>query len=509
MTYLSKHQNEKNHEMVFLYIGILLAIIGSLGILLADIPGAFNCITVTGGIIGLFNLGFCLLNPRRLKTYDLLGAILLFGYATGALNSLIRYAIEGNSLILHSSASEYWLSRTLSLVIAATGFLHLIGRIDSNGYIFPKIDITNLEQKKFFWGLGGATLVILFLIITGKLGFMGSILTEKGSVEISTIGSLALDLITPAGATSVFLSVKSKNKNYKIYFLTVAIILLTIQFGLGRRIFVFTALTYVMAALLAEKPKKLFTFKYFFAAACLLLMVQIATTAFYTLRIANHAFKYDATPPSIVRLIPEAVDVYRNREKLFLDEKMKENISSRTFILEYLADLTSRTEVIDPMYGTNLLRAMIVTTPSFIYPGKYRNPLFATEEEIANPHFHMPVWDAANSILTASVIDLGQVGFFVLPGLFALIFSLALRTLKALLPPIAGVVLSFFVAKVMLSVETDITGYFSSLRTLFIFGIALFFYIRQKRLRLLIDKNLPSKGTVKINLPFKDQEKNL
>jgi hypothetical protein len=463
---LTKHQSDQ--QMAILAFGITEICIGLTSTIAADFNSVFNMLAYFSGAAGVIAVVFCVLNPVNIKIYDVLGMGLMLAYGTGTLNSLVTYAMDHKDLILSSSVTEYWLTRTLGLATAAAGFLHIVGRFDSKGYLFPQVNSIDLQAKRALLLVVVTTVIAIIFIATGKLGFMAKLSSIEGYAGISPAASIILDLLAPVGALALYLGRKEDQRNRKIQFISMAIVLLLIQFGLGRRIFVFSLLIYIMAALLAKRPNVIFSIKNIVAMVALVMLIQVATSAFYTLRIARYSFKDHNKSPTIVELLPEAINVYKNRERLYLAEQIHENISSRTFVLEYLATLSERASNIEPAYGENLLRALVVAAPSAIYWSKYNNPLFGSEEDLLNPHFGIPVTDSANSVLTASVGDFGEIGFFVLPIFLCFLFSLLLRLGYALTIPIAGMLISFFICKIILSVEEDIASYFSSMRSVFI-----------------------------------------
>lgn len=460
-------------QMVILIFGIIEMCIGFIGVIASDFIPVFNELAVLSGIAGAMALAFCALHPSDIKVYDLLGAALMLAYGIGTLNSLVSYTLDHRDLLLESSVTEYWLSRTLGLATAAAGFLHVVGRFDKQGYLFPKFTFVDNLTKRGLLLVGLVTVITMIFIATGKLGFMANISAIEGYAGISSSSAIILDLIGPTGALALYFSRKDLQNKRNIYFLILGILLLGIQFGLGRRIFVFSILIYVMATLLSKRPKKIISIQNIVVAALIVVVIQVATTAFYTMRVAGYAFKNAPKKPSIVVLVPEAIEVYKDREKLQLAKQIHDNLSSRTFLIEYLATLAERSSRIEPLYGQNLARALVVAAPSIIYWGKYKNPLFGSEEELLNPHFKLPVWDAANSILTAGVGDLGELGFFILPVMVCFVFSLYLRLIYLVIPPIAGLLISFYICKVMLSVEEDFVSYFTASRSVFILlGVA-------------------------------------
>lgn len=468
MTSIFSNEHQSKMQMRILFFGLAEMCLGFAGAILSDATSIFNLLVFFSGVAGVAALAFCVLNPANIKVYDVLGMALVLAYGTGTLNSLVTYAMDNKDLLLSSSVDEYWLSRTLGLATAAAGFLHVIGRFDNNGYVFPKFNSIDLQSNRAIWFVGIIAAIAVIFIATGKLGFMADLTSKEGYVGISSTTAIILDLMTPAGALALYLGRKAEDRNMKVIFITIAAILLLIQFGLGRRIFVFSLLVYVMAAILAKRPEKIFSVRNVVILLAIVMLVQAVTSTFFILRVARYSFKASHKPPSIVEMIPEAIKIYKDRERLYIAEQINENLSSRTFVLEYLATLSERASVIGPTYGQNLLRAVVVATPIIFYWGKYKNPLFGSEEDLLNRHFGMPVWDASNTVLTASIGDFGEIGFFVIPVILCFLFSIFLRIAYALATPTSGILVSFFICKALLSVEEDVVAYFTSARSVFI-----------------------------------------
>lgn len=480
---INKHQSYM--QMAILAFGIAEMCIGFTGAIAADFTSIFNILALFSGLAGAIAITFCVLKPASIKIYDILAMALVLAYGTGTLNSLASFMLDNKDLLLSSSVSEYWLSRTLGLATAAAGFLHILGRLDSKGYLFIQLDSIDFQLNRTLLFVGFVAVTAMIFIATGKLGFMAGLASVEGYVGISSTTSIILDLMTPAGALALYLGRKVEQRNKKILFITIAIMLLIIQFGLGRRIFVFSLIIYGMAAILAKRPEKIFSARNVVIVLAVVMLVQAATSAFFIMRVARYSFKGSHKVPSIVEMIPEAISVYKDRDRLYIAEKMHENVSSRTFVLEYLATLSERTSIMEPTYGQDLLRAVVVASPVILYWGKYTNPLFSSEEDLLNTHFRMPVWDAANTVLTASVGDFGEIGFFVLPGLICFVFSLFLRLTHTLTPAIAGMLVSFFICKTLLSVEDDIVSYFTAIRSILIFVIITWLVFKSKKSMLL------------------------
>jgi hypothetical protein len=396
---------------------------------------------------------------------------LVFAYGTGTLNTLISFTLDHKNLLRGSAINEYWLSFTLGIALASAGFLHLIGRMDANGYLFHNIDFDQFKfnHQKLVWFIAVVALLTIIFLGTGRLGFMASVAAVQGYASVSVSSTIVLAFITPVGALATYFAFVEKSR-YRILFIFTSLLMLFVQFGLGRRIFVFSLFMYVMAALMVYRPKRMLTVKNIIALGMLVITVQVATTAFYAMRLARWNMTATVEAPTIIEIIPEAIKVYQNRERNFMMEKMKENTGSRSFILEYLATLTQQASKIEPLYGKDFVRALVIATPSILYPSKYKNPLFAAEEVLVNPYFRLPVWDASNSLLTAGISDFGVAGCFIIPVFICVLFSLFLRFIFNKVSPVAYLLVAVSVGQVLLSVEADLVSYLSSMRT---FGIIL------------------------------------
>ncbi len=474
-------KNQDQLQMAIFLFGIAEVCIGLLSAVTADFISIFNFLVLFSGLAGVGGIIFCILNPSQIKVYDILAVALMLAYGVGTLNSFISFAIDNKDLLSTSSVSEYWLSRTLGLATAAAGFLHVMGRFDSKGFMFTQLDVNDFQINRALWFAGAVMLTAIIFIATGKLGFMGDLAAKEGYVGISASAAILVDLITPAGAISLYLGRRLEKGKIKLMFTGIAIVLLLVQFGLGRRIFVFSLLIYIIVAILAKRPKKIFSTKNLFILVIIAMLVQLATSTFYIMRVASYAFKNSSKKPSIVELLPEAIKVYQDRERLYIAEKIHENLSSRTFVLEYLAALSEKSTTIEPLLGKNLERALVVATPAIIYWGKYKNPLFSDEEHLLNPHFRLPVTDNANSLLTASIGDFGELGLFILPVFVCFTFALLMRVIQKISPDITYMLILILICKTLFSVEQDVVGYITAIRSMFILYFITWFIFEHKR----------------------------
>ena len=134
-----------------------------------------------------------------------------------------------------------------------------------------------------------------------------------------------------------------------------------------------------------------------------------------------------------------------------------------------MAKLEKATSTIEPTYGENILRSLVVSTPGFLYPSKYRNKLFIQAEEVLfDRNFRLTSMDEGNTFLTAGVGDFGNFGLFAMPLFICLIFSSILKILNRLISPVRCSLISLFICYSVISVEKDLTGFFTSIRTIMI-----------------------------------------
>ncbi len=488
MKSIPMNQFDNNMQKIILLFGMIEIIIGFSGVILADFFSIFNLLTILSGAAGLIALFFCILQPAKIKSYDLLAMAMVLAYGTGTLNSLVMYALDGMDLLKRSNVEEYWLTRTLGLATAAAGFLHVLGRADNNSYLFNDFSINESDKKRLLWfGIIILTLVLIY-IATGKLGFMGDVGVAKGYVNVAPTSAILLDLILPVGAVLLLAGMKENDPKIKLIFTVLALSLVIVQFGFGRRVFVFSVLIYTMVFFFTAKSFRLVSLKNIIVFVLIGISIQVVTTSFSVLRISTYENKNQER--TIFEMLPDAIKVYRDKDFYHVDEQIHNNLRSRTFVLEYLASIDKSLETIEPTYGNNLLRALVVSIPSVLYPSKFINGLFMTEEQYINPHFRLPMKDSSNSTLTGSLSDFGELGMFFIPFLFAFIYARVLSVSRKHISRISSIFLGLLFAYKLLSIEGDITVFFGTLRFSLIFMLILWFVFNFNK------KTLPFKSAL-------------
>jgi hypothetical protein len=470
-------------QMTILLFGILEMIIGFSGALLADFFSVFSLLTVLSGLAGLTALIFCCLYIKKLNIYDLMAMAIVFGYGTGSLNTLISFTLDGLNILKFAVVEEYWLSFSLGLATASAGILHVIGRFHNTSALFLNFELCADQKNRALLIIIFIFFLVILLLYSGNIGFMGDT-RLAGYVNVSPIAATVSFLILPVGILAFYLGLKEESKVIKFILMLLAVLLLLIMFGLGRRVFALSTIIYLMVFFFNFDTKKLLSVKSLVIFFLVVIILQIATTTFAIMRIATYSNQNTTKKNSIVELIPRTIDIYKDYERLNLDEQIHKNISTRTFVLGYLALLVKASSKFEPTHGTLALRALVFSTPGILYQGKYQSKLFVDEESIVGNQFGLSTLkDNANSFLTAGVADFGIYGLFAYPLIICLLYSVFLNTINGLVSPVRYLFISTLVCYNAIALEQDLVGFLLNLRNILIalFLTWLFFEFNSKK----------------------------
>jgi hypothetical protein len=404
----------------------------------------------------------------------------MLAYGTGTLNSVFSYMMDNQELLRSSAISQYWYTHTLGLIVAACGSLHLVGQIDTDGYLLRSIAPTARDRNRVVYFVIPIALLYCVLVARGRIGFQGNVSIEDTGPTVSPLAVFSLALATPAGALALAVALTNP-RGAKALLLSMSVFLLLLQIGLGRRALVFSLIIFTMSALLVWRPKKLISIKTLLLIAIAFFTLQQLTTFFYAMRMASWSM-HARGRLALLTLIPEAFEIYSNDPRGELQANIQLNVKTRTFVLQYLTDISRREADRGPLYGEDVERALIVATPSTLYRGKHVDKLFEGEEELINPRFGYPVRDEANSIFTAGVADFGVFGIFLYPIALCIALSFILRLIYKWTSPLCGLVVGMAIGQMLLTSEADISFYFISLRNIgLILGLSWLYFGGQSK----------------------------
>jgi hypothetical protein len=461
----------------FVAFGFADVIIGLSATALADFVPVFNLLAMIAGALGVAALLYCIVQPRSVKVYDILSATLMLAYGTGSLNSVVSYFLDNQELLGSSAISQYWYTRTLGLIVSACGCLHLVGRLDTDGYLLRAIAPTVRNRSRMVYFVVPVTILYCVLVARGRIGFQGSVSSEDAGPTVSPLAVFSLALATPAGALALAVALINPRGSRALLFFFSALLLL-LQFGVGRRALLYSLVIFTMSALSVWRPKKLISIRMVFLIAIAIFTLQQLTTFFYAMRMASWSMHTRGMSRlAMLTLIPEAFKIYIDDPRGDLKANIQSNIKTRTFVLQYLTDISRREAERGPLYGEDLERALIVATPSMLYREKHVDKLFEVEEGLINPRFGFPIRDEANSVFTAGVADFGVFGIFLYPIVLCIALSLILRLIYRWAPPISALLVGMAIGQMLLSSEADISFYFVSLRNIgLILGVSWLFF---------------------------------
>jgi hypothetical protein len=187
------------------------------------------------------------------------------------------------------------------------------------------------------------------------------------------------------------------------------------------------------------------------------------------MRIATYSIQNTTKKISIVELIPKTIDIYKDYERLNISEQIHNNLSTRSFVLGYLAELVKASSKFEVLDGQLALRALVFSTPGIIYPDKYQSNLFVDEEKLVGNQYGLTAKkDSANSFLTAGVADFGIYGLFAYPIIICLVYSTILSSINRLVSPVRYLFISMLVCYNAIALEQELGGFLLTLRNILI-----------------------------------------
>jgi hypothetical protein len=196
---------------------------------------------------------------------------------------------------------------------------------------------------------------------------------------------------------------------------------------------------------------------------------------FFATRIAGHDPGMSALTRSerITKQLSGAKDIMTGRDGEDFTEKLKNNISTRPFIIGYLAMLMQSDRSNPGSLGAVFKRGVAAAVPSLIWRGK-DGIIAADEEWIAYERFSLPRYtDEANTIMTSAYTDFREVGPIFYLSLYLLILGGArILVVSRLLPPTVKLLVLFSLMLYSLNIEAPF-NWFTSMRDVGLLALML------------------------------------
>lgn len=417
-----------------------------------------------GAFIGVLILYQMFIGRRDAKLTEILAASLLTGYCGGCAITVSLCGLDQRGIQNASWAivPPEWVSYTIAVALTACALLLVAGWFEPKLFHTAEFLAVGRAEEWFIWLGVGLTVLEIYL---GRYGYMGQAV-EQGTGRISPLAEIAgtfLSVTVLLSAIGWMQASGFRRVRFAVFTLTgVAVLVPT-----GRRALVYTLLvTLFVATRLSGVRISLSRQARWLWGITTVALVLVATVAFLGLRLATD--NLGAGNHSLLEITEVAGDVFNDPSSLLA--ATKDNLESRPFLLtQYLSLLTKGGHIPDPMYGADLKYNVELIIPDALYHlfGDSKDTLRAigTEEGLANEHFHLSIFDDANSIFTAGVIDLGLPGLAIYPIGVCLLWRIFAVPVERVLGRKAGLLFLIIALETFLQAEIEFSGYIRGLRS--------------------------------------------
>lgn len=451
------------HRSVVPFVSALCLSMGIVQLLDHDALWVLWCSMITLTVIGFWGLGRLIFVAEFVTAWSVYGVSLALAYGFGALNTFTSGYIEGLSILNVTYASFSGIGRAQGAVLLLVSALLFIGHIDSHKLI-PRQSFNSKDRQAVLLVLAMVLLGTVLALATGQLGFQGVQTGEDNTALVSPLASLMASTITPVlGLTALVFSNQPASRQRTLA-LAMGLLLILIMMTQGRRPFLFNMITVFIAFFCTRGIRDLITPK-----AVIILVVGVlcalGMSRFYlATRTASYTLPASAT---LMDRLEAGVDALQRPQVYDLDEAVRENQSTRTFVVGYLAELIEAIDATDRSTQGDLLMLNVATAvPTSIWPGKWRVIYQVGSDEIAcHAKLGLPAWDAANSILTEGLCDFKWPGLLLYPLAMAAMMTLANLAVRRA-PLIVRGLVCFATIGGLLHVEGVLTGYIVGLRNI-------------------------------------------
>jgi hypothetical protein len=238
----------------------------------------------------------------------------------------------------------------------------------------------------------------------------------------------------------------------------------------GRRILMYTAVIGMIGYFSGRGFRSMLRPKGLLVLVVGAVVVALGAKFFFAMRQATYELPKGA---SLSELIEAGASKMTGDAQEDLDEKLKQNRSTRTFIVGYAAEILFALETHEPLGGDLMVLGVATAVPTTIWPGKWKIMAQGAEEAVCHPRLGMPPYDASNTLVTSGMCDFAGVGMFGYPVLFALMFSLSLFAVRRL-DIVTRLVFGFGIVYGLLNAENVLTAFFVVLRNGAVLAFGMF-----------------------------------
>ncbi len=309
-----------------------------------------------------------------------------------------------------------------------------------------------------------------YLIISGKITFGGVQTEDIDSFRVSPIAVLALPFSYAALIIAGYMMHDSSRTFWTRYFFK-WVLLSQFSFVLlgGRRL----AAIALMLAFLGLCVSRVSRRRIVIILSVFLVIFTSSFCLFYALRVAGYSddlrgvAKFDRVKGQVSRLDTVFSD---NNSQLSFAESLRENVTTRPFIIGYFAMLCKGSGV--GVHGQVMKASIATAVPSVIWRGKDAIMADGNEENLAYQAFALPrLTDEANTIITSGYTDLVIIGPFFYITVVLGFLALASWLLKQRISPESKLIIFSYFVVLCLSFENTFSTWFVALRDMGIYVI--------------------------------------
>lgn len=458
-------------SFAFLFLVFFASLVNVVGFYLIS-SYIFLLLSILGIGIFLFPIYF---DTNYLSLSDIFSAALVVAYGVGSFNTIVSYDFDVDYLARLNSIDLFNLNLAFGASFSLCGMLKFFGKFEK--YRFK--DFISVEIKDTWAALLIIWMFLFLTLLAFKSGALqyGSIVTEDGATNASIFGSLISGFLAPMAILSFLFFLKNSSPK-RFLFLIATIIIILFNATQGRRIVIYGILIVVMIyrSKVPDKPIKR-RGTGFVIPILFLIFGLILSRFYYAMRLAV----WDGASSDISSIILDAISLFFESSGSGLNDSLSENVKDRTFIIGYLGLIIKLTDYSKFMYGEVAFFDLQLATPNVFFGDKSKIINIGAEEDFYHPHLGLPIWDAANSLLTAGFVDFGYfgIGFYALILIFVYyMISIFLNMFKLYFINALAYVLIIFS---LWNVESTLSTYIVVIRNI---GIIYLFGIFAKYLKL-------------------------
>jgi uncharacterized membrane protein len=319
-----------------------------------------------------------------------------------------------------------------------------------------------------------STVLLLAGQAVGGVGYGGINVGEGG--HISPIAAVLMWWCVPAFAYSICATLNTVGLlRWAVGACTLIQTVAMVPFG--RRIFTSSLVLALITMRLGGYRFRMSFIKKVLVGVLGIALVLTASIGFLYLRFAsweNHEKHKNKAKLSLGTQINLALEIMQKRTPAEVLQYMQTSVSTRTFMLGYLADLVDASQQSPPLLGSDMLRNLQLAVPSVFSKDKFAAGDI-DEEHLVDLHWGFTFTDEANSLLTAGAADFGLIGVLVYPLLIIFFLRFTLERLQWVLPALPSVIIALSFVFETLQAEDSPIGYFIAVRNSLMMGLLFYF----------------------------------